>query len=177
MQDGETEKCRVCRHMIAPLMFQGASAFVLAPDKIVLFFRGDEGAAPMGRRKEGGSGITTTSAEERQSNGQKGVRCCRKKEGRVGEGVPGMESYFRYINWGETDLNNRLLAFYRKRSKRNWEGVGDVIFSFTMCINALLCTNSGTTWRRRRVCVERRGVRSRYISRCVGKINRSNISI
>ena len=48
---------RVCREMIAPLMSQDASAFVLAPDKIVLFSRGDDGAvAPrglMGRRKEG----------------------------------------------------------------------------------------------------------------------------
>ena len=39
-----------------------------------------------------------------------------------GEGVAGMESYFRYINWGRSGhkrLNDRLLAFYRQRSKRN----------------------------------------------------------
>ena len=33
-----------------------------------------------------------------------------------------MESYFRYINWGQSGhkrLNDRLLAFYRQRSTRN----------------------------------------------------------
>ena len=68
MEDGVRQyvmQCRVCREMIAPLMFQDWGAFVLVPDKIVL--------SPWRLRRHWGERRESGMTERRQRLGHKRV--------------------------------------------------------------------------------------------------------
>ena len=101
---------RVCREMIAPLMSQDASVFVLAPDEIVLFFRGDDRAAAqrglMGRRREAVRVGVVASHHDfdrgKTKQRQKRGRCRRKKEGK---GWLEWSHIFVTLTGGEADIN------------------------------------------------------------------------